>query len=261
MLLAISKNNHMKLIRSLICIVLIASLSSCSPKAWTVVSSHSSKIAIDSTKDVIADSSFIAYIQPLKLKIDQQMNEVIGVSAVEMRASIPESLLSNFNADVYREVATRELGQAVDIAIVNMGGLRTVIPKGDITVRKVFELMPFENELVVLSLRGDKLLALIQQFARVGGQGVSGIRFVIANGRAENISINGKPLDISVLYTIATNDYLAGGNDKMVQFLESEKRVNTGLKIRDILISYIKSETQKGHKISATLDGRISIAN
>lgn len=251
---------NMKLASYVVVLFLLAILSACTPKEWVLATTRASKIAMDSTKDARADTLFKAYIQPLKQRIDAQMNEVIGISEVEMRAAIPESLLSNFNADVYRQMATRELGQAVDIAIVNVGGLRTIVPKGNITVRKVFELMPFENELVVLSLRGDKLLALIQQFARVGGQGVSGVRFVIANGKAENISVNGKPLNETILYTIATNDYLAGGNDKMVQLLDAEKRVNTGLKIRDVLISYIKSETQKGHAINAQLDGRIVVA-
>lgn len=251
----------MKLSNWLVISIVLMVVSSCAPKAWSVLSSSSTKIAIDSTTNVTADKGFEAYIQPIKQKIDVQMNEVIGVSAVTMKASLPESLLSNLNADAYRSVATRELGQTVDIAIVNMGGLRTVIPEGNITVRKVFELMPFENELVILWLRGDKLLALIQQFASVGGQGVSGLRFVIANGAAQNISINGKTLDANELYLIATNDYLAGGNDKMAQLTACEKRVNTGLKIRDVLLDFIKNETKKGNKIDAKLDGRISIAN
>jgi len=79
----------------------------------------------------------------------------------------------------------------------------------------------------------------------------------IQNGKAINVTVNGQPIDTTKLYTIATSDYLAGGNDKMVQLSQNEKRVNTGLKLRNILLDYIKKETAKGNKIEAKLDGRI----
>jgi 2',3'-cyclic-nucleotide 2'-phosphodiesterase (5'-nucleotidase family) len=239
--------------------LLAVSLTSCSHKIWTITHASSIKIPIDSTTEVLADKSYEAYLQPIKQKLDAQMNEVIGQAAETMKGHAPESLLSNFNADVYRQTAYEILGEKVDISVVNLGGLRTVIPAGNITVRKVFELMPFENELVVLWLKGDKLSDLLQFFASVGGEGVSGLRMEISNGKAVNVTIDGKPLDAEKLYSIATNDYLAGGNDKMVQLALYEKRVNTGVKIRTILLDYIKNETKKGNKIQSKLDGRIKI--
>jgi 2',3'-cyclic-nucleotide 2'-phosphodiesterase (5'-nucleotidase family) len=177
-----------------------------------------------------------------------------------MKGRAPESLLSNFNADVYRERASAFLGEPVDMSVVNLGGLRTVIPAGNITVGKVFELMPFENELVILWIRGDKLMGLLQYFARAGGEGESGVRMTIRNRTAEDITIGGKPIDLMKLYSIATNDYLAGGNDNMVQLGQYEKRTNTGLKIRSILIDYIINENKKGNKIKPALDGRITVS-
>lgn len=187
------------------------------------------------------------------------MNEVIGQAAETMKGHAPESLLSNISADIYLQTATDFQGENVDIAIVNLGGLRTVVPAGDITVRKVFELMPFENELVLLWLKGDKLNELLQYFAGMGGEGVSGLRMEIKDGKAVNITINDKPLDPTKVYSIVTNDYLAGGNDKMVQLAQAEKRVNTGIKVRTMLLNYIKNETKKGNKIQSKLDGRIKI--
>jgi 2',3'-cyclic-nucleotide 2'-phosphodiesterase (5'-nucleotidase family) len=99
---------------------------------------------------------------------------------------------------------------------------------------------------------------LVQFFARIGGEGVSGLRMEISGGKAVNVSVNGKAIDPEKLYSIATSDYLAGGNDKMVQLAQSEKRLNTGLKLRNILLNYIKTETAKGNKIQSRLDGRIS---
>ena len=236
-------------------------LASCCTKTWTVTHSTSVKIPIDNTTDALADKDYISHLQPLKQQLGVKMNVVIGQAAETMKGHAPESLLSNFSADLYRQAGSDFLGQPVDISIVNLGGLRTVIPEGNISVGKVFELMPFENELVILWLKGDKLQELIQYFARAGGEGISGIRMEISNGKALNVTVNGNGIQAEKIYSIATSDYLAGGNDKMLQLAQYEKRQNTGIKLRDILLSYIKNETAKGNKITAKLDGRVSISN
>jgi 2',3'-cyclic-nucleotide 2'-phosphodiesterase (5'-nucleotidase family) len=234
-------------------------VTSCSHKTWIITHATSVKIAIDSTTEISADKNYEKMLQPVKQKIDSQMNVVIGQAAETMKGNGPESLLSNFSADVYRQTASEFLGEKVDLSVVNLGGLRTVVPAGNITIGKVFELMPFENELVIVWIKGDKLNDLLNYFANMGGEGVSGLRMEISNKKATNITIDGKSLDMEKLYSIATNDYLAGGNDKMVQLAQYEKRINTGLKIRSVLLNYIKNETKKGKKIQSKLDGRIKV--
>lgn len=236
-------------------------LIACSTKSWVITNATSVKIPIDAKTEAIADKNYQTYLQPIKQQLGQKMNIVIGQSTETMTGHAPESLLSNFSADVYLNAGSKYLGENVNISIVNLGGLRTSIPAGDITVGKVFELMPFENELVILWLRGDKLLELVQFFAKVGGEGVSGIRFEIKNGKAINVTVNDNPIETTKIYSIATSDYLAGGNDKMTQLAQSEKRLNTGLKLRVILLKYVKDESSKGNKIQSKLDGRIKILN
>jgi 2',3'-cyclic-nucleotide 2'-phosphodiesterase (5'-nucleotidase family) len=91
----------------------------------------------------------------------------------------------------------------------------------------------------------------------MGGEGVSGLRFKIDTKKAVEIQIGGQPLDTNKIYSIATNDYLAGGNDKMAALALHEKRINTGIKVRNMLIDFIKAQTAKGKEIRAELDGRI----
>lgn len=247
----------MKKVVFLFFVVASLALYSCKSGQWVIQSATSTRIAIDSSLNKIADSTYLTYLQPYKTRLDKEMNVVIGEAAETMRGHSPESLLSNFSADVYRQVASDYMKTPVDIAIVNLGGLRTVVPAGNITVRKVFELMPFENELVVVWLKGDKLNDLCQYFASMGGEGVSGIRMTFVGGKATDITIGGQPIDRNKIYTIATNDYLAGGNDKMLQLAMYEKRENTGIKVRNMLMDYIKNETANGRKIQSRLDGRI----
>ena len=212
---------------------------------------------MDSKTEVLADKEFKKFLEPYKTQLDKEMNEIIGIAPVNMPVHAPESLLSNFTADAFRQVASAYLKSPVDIAIVNLKGLRTQIPAGEITVSKVFELMPFENELVLLWLKGSDLNDLLQFFASIGGEGVSGLKMGIKNGKAVDVRVGGKPVDPAKDYIIATNDYLAEGNDGMSQLAKNDKRIDTGMKIREMLIDYIKNETSKGHKIESKRDGRI----
>jgi 2',3'-cyclic-nucleotide 2'-phosphodiesterase (5'-nucleotidase family) len=117
--------------------------------------------------------------------------------------------------------------------------------------------MPFENELVVLWVKGEDLLSLFDFFASIGGEGVSGMRMGIEEGKAVEVTVGGLPVDRNKLYLIATNDYLAEGNDDMAQLKHAVKRIDTGIKIRDMLIGYIRKETMAGLKIDPKLDGRM----
>lgn len=243
-----------------IAIVLIGLLLvSCSTGKLTVTEATSVKIALDSSTEQVADTVMKKLIAPYKAKLDAEMNEVIGFAAQDMRGHRPESLLSNFSADVYRQAASEHLKRPVDIAIVNMGGLRSQVPKGGITVGKVFELMPFENELVVVWLRGSDLMELLHNFARIKGEGVSGLQMGIVNAQAVDVKVGGEPIQMDSTYSIATNDYLAEGNDNMDQLARFELKVNTGIKVRDMLMEHIRKETSAGRQIDAQLEGRIYI--
>lgn len=229
--------------------------SSCQKKKWVITNHSSTKIAIDNTISV--DNTYLSFLEFYKEQMAAEMNVVIGQTEQAISVYRPESPLSNLSADIVRAAASSYLQKDVDMAVINIGGLRTDIPEGNITVGKIFELMPFENTLYIVWLKGDKLAELCDIFAIVGGEGVSGIKMGIKNGKAVDPTIGGKPIDREKIYIIATNDYLAGGNDKLTPLAESEKFVNTGLKIRDIFIEYINNETAKKKKINAQLDGRI----
>ena len=246
--------------RYLLCILLLAAvaLGGCRKREWTVVEHRSTLIAVDSTADALADSAYLASLAPLRARMEAEMNTVIGRAAHTLAVGQPESTLSNFAADVFRQEAGRWLGRPVDLAVVNMGGLRIDVPEGDITVGRIFELMPFENELVVLWLPGDSLLSLCDIIARVGGEGVSGLRMGILGGRAVHPTVGGRPIDPQASYAVATNDFLAEGNDRLTPLAGHTRLEHTGEKVRDLFIDYIRREAAQGRAIDPQLDGRIS---
>ncbi len=240
---------------SIIPMILLA--VSCSRSPQRAMQAVSMAMPVDSTYDNVSDSAYIRILEPVKSDLDRQMSTVIGCAAVPLTVGQPESTLSNWASDVLRLSARPYCGgQEADVAIVNVGGLRCDIPAGPVTLRKIYELMPFDNELVILTLPGSELMELCNLFAAAGGQGMSGLRLEIKHGKAQNMTVNGRNIRPEQNYTIATSDYLAGGNDNMMPLARHTSRQETGMKIRDIFIDFVRQETAAGRQLTAALDGR-----
>ena len=101
------------------------------------------------------------------------MYEVIGVSEMTMDKGRPESLLSTWSPKCYDSLQKRVLSHPADIGIMNMGGLRNILPQGNITVDAVFEILPFENSLCVLTMKGTEIKRLMEVIASLHGEGLS----------------------------------------------------------------------------------------
>ena len=134
---------------------------------------ESRNIQVDST--FFADPVLEAFIEPYREDLDKQMSVVIGYAAVELYKGKPEAPLNNFVADLMLKRANLEFDQTVQIALTNLGGLRVEIPPGPITRGKIYELMPFENELVVLPLTGVQIITLAKEIGLEGGEAISGM--------------------------------------------------------------------------------------
>lgn len=190
------------------------------------------------------------------------MNRVISVSEFDMEKGRPESLLTNFLGDLLLNEGKHEArAQGFDfvpsVSYYNYGGIRTPIPKGEITVGKVFELMPFENEMVFLELDGDKMQAFLNYIAAHGGDSVGGVRFVISNDKAIKIKIGGQDFDPQKSYWLVTNDYVAAGGDGLAVLRDRKNFINSDKKIRDVIIANLEEHHKKNEKLTAKLDGRM----
>jgi len=230
---------------------------SCST-SYQVVKSNRTEYSI--SREVATDSTVIKKYLPYKLKMDSQMNAIIGYSDIILskKSEGGESLLGNFFSDATLSEA-RKIDPTIDFAIPSTnGGLRNDIPLGAISLSNVFELMPFENELIVFTLKGADVQSLLDFIAASGGQPVAGLSLKIQDKKAVSVQIGAKPFDPAKTYRVLTSDYIAGGGDGLNSFKSPIESKILGLKVRDALILYIKETHAAGEKISSKLDKRVS---
>lgn len=204
-------------------------------------------------------------ISAYRIKLASKMNEVINSSLIHMETGSPEGLLGNFVSDLTYLRAKEISAQHVDFCLLNNGGFRTPLPKGEITRGKIFELMPFENEIVIVEISGEKMLDLLDYIkakslmttSRKTGVPISGLRMKINKDKIVEVKIGSFAFDKSKNYRIATSDYLSNGGDHMVFFLDPISVENSGIKLRDAILTHIISLNNKNIELNAELDGRI----
>jgi 2',3'-cyclic-nucleotide 2'-phosphodiesterase (5'-nucleotidase family) len=199
-------------------------------------------------------------VAPYRQRVKQQMDQVIGRAPQAIRKNPGESPLANFASDIQRERAARELGQPIDLGVMTNGGLRAELPAGNITVGSVFELMPFENELVVLEAPGAVVQQLFEYAAPLH-MAVSGATYTATpDGKPTDIRIGMEPFDPTKdrLYTIAISDYLAGGGDRLNFFRALPPR-HTNVLLRSAFEDHIRQLTKDGKPVEARAEGRVKI--
>ena len=156
------------------------------------------------------------------------------------------STLSNMFADATYEISNpvfnKMSGENIDIVLLNNGGIRSIISKGNISEKTAFELMPFENSIVVLELSGLSIIKMIDYLRKVKLQHpISGLQITLNNDYSVNeVKINGVSIENEKKYYVATTDYLLEGGDKMYFLAETTKTTDINYKMRDILIDYFK---------------------
>lgn len=238
-------------------VIAVGLLFSCS-SGYKLVKANRAEYVIN--EDLTADSTIIKAYLPFKEQLDGEMNQVLGYSEVLMTKSneLPETLLSNFFSDAILQQALK-YDPTIDFAMPSTkGGLRVDLPKGAIRLSNLFELMPFENELIAFTLKGNDVQELLNFIAATNGQPVAGLRLKIVDKKPVDVFIKGKPFNHQQTYRVLTSDYVAGGGDNALGFkMPVEKKV-LGLKVRDVLINYVKENQAAGRTINPKLDGRIT---
>lgn len=203
------------------------------------------------------DSVLVRYLQPFSDSINLTMNSIIAEVAETLEKKQPDGSLGNVLTDALLAMAEKGFNTKVDAAFINNGGIRLpVLPKGSLTVGKVYELMPFDNVIILQQMSGRQLKGFLDHISKRGGWPVSGLTYDIKNDMAVNVKINGRLLNEEATYTISNSDFIANGGDDCVM-LKTIKQLNKNILMRDAFIDYFKELNANGKKITAPQGERV----
>ena len=229
----------------------------------TKIRVRSSQTAIDST--IPAAESVEKMLEPYSGKV-RALSTVIGhLDGPLKKDEVGAGSLGQFVTDGITTYVKTKIRKPIALTIMNAGGLRkNEIAAGEVRAADIFELLPFENALVAVDVRGEDLLKVLPALAR---DAQAGLRIQYKwndRNRPEFISAklldeNGKEHEIEPdkIYTIITIDYLlrlAGGAYAVLKEAKSSTPLNVTL--RAAMMEYVKSETAAGRKLRSRVDGR-----
>ncbi len=181
------------------------------------------------------------------------MNDIVAEVATKLEKKKPGTTLGNFIADACLFMARQKFDAKADVAFVNYGGIRlNTIYEGPLRRGTVYEVMPFDNLMVLVSVKGDLLKQYLDGIAKEGGAGVAGVSMVMRNLKAEEIVVNGKPLDQRATYIMVNSDYSVRG-----PLFANVPRRETSYLIRDAILDYCDWHKRQGRQISYLPENRL----
>lgn len=258
----IIKTNCVLMKKTLFLFLGILSVVGCKNTAYEVSEINAKKIALNS--QIQQDSSIIGKFLPYKEKMTEEISKTLtyAPNTLERTDGNLQSTLGNLIADLSYQKANeffeKQTGKEVDFSMSNYGGIRASITKGNVTVSNAFELMPFDNTLVVVELSYEKIQELFAYFmARKKAHPISNQVELKIQNKTYDVLIKGKPINKNKTYFVATSDYLQKGGDAMNFFKNPLSMYESNFLIRDAIMEYFKSRDT----LISKLDKRIIIRN
>lgn len=209
-------------------------------------SATSRLISVDKRLDNRIDTSAEKILHPYKQIVDSLMSIKVATSAIYLDKK-GEPLI-NLISDFIYEKGEELSGEKIDIAIMNKGGIRNGLPKGEISKGHIMMAFPFENLIKVIELTGKDLAETLGIIVLGGHANVSNETEIIFNPTTKEITdilIEGQPLDINKTYRVATIDYLADGGDYLTPLTKGKTIATSKNSLTEDLIKYLSSHTEK----------------
>ncbi|EDP69887.1 putative 5'nucleotidase/UDP-sugar hydrolase [Flavobacteriales bacterium ALC-1] len=216
--------------------------------------SHLTKIEgkrIDINNSIATDSTIEAFIKPYRESVNNNLDSIISYAPETYSDSDGElnTAIGNLMADaVYSEsnpVFNKRTGKNIDFVLLNHGGIRADISKGNITARTAYEVMPFENSVVVVALKGEQISKMMTYLSKAKrAHPVSNQLQLTLNkdGEVSSATVNSESINKDRIYYVASNDYLYNGGDRMTFFHPNDSLYVLDYKIRNVLIDYFKKK-------------------
>ena len=221
-------------------------VASCSKQNYNVTKIEGKRIPITEKENQVPEIE--NFIKPYRERINNDLDSILAYCPETLDKSTGkwQTTIGNLMADVTLSrgniVFQSREKKNIDVCLLNSGGIRSILPKGNVTARTAFEIMPFENSLVVIALKGDQIIEMVDFFiAEKKSHPLAGITFTIDKNKvAKNILVQGKIVQKETVYYVGTNDYLSNGGDNMNFFKKGIQKFDLQYKLRNILIDYFK---------------------
>lgn len=266
----VNLKNYNVVTKLFVLLLTFAAVSSCAEKKYYVTRIEGKEIGITQpteTANATAGQSadpIENFIKPYRDNIDKDLSLVLANAPETIDKSgewqTPMGIfLSDITFEKSNVVFKQREHKAIDICLLNHGGIRTIISKGDVTARNAYEIMPFENSAIVVGLKGEQILEMAQYIiAEKKPHPLKGLTFTIGkDNQPKKILVNGQPLENAKTYYVVTSDYLVNGGDNMLFFKKATERYDLEYKLRNIIIDYFKAnkviKVEKDQRISKEL--------
>jgi len=198
-------------------------------------------------EEIKEDPDMLALLTPFYEQGQSKLAKVIGSTPdvfVGERKTVrsQETNLGNLIA------RTQRLKVGADVAIMNSGGIRTSIAKGDITYKDVLKVQPFSNSICLVTLTGKELKKYCEIAAnKTAGSGAyaqfDNANVVMQGKSLESLSVGGTPVDDTKKYRLAINSFIAAGGDGYMKVTGLPTFVDSGFIDADILKEYIQKNS------------------
>jgi len=245
--------------KHLLLFLLLLIIYSCKQDKMHLTKIEGKQISISDS--LVVDNEIESIIKPYRVHINKDLDSVISyaVATYSKRDGEFNTAIGNLFADAIHDQANfvfkKRTGKNIDMVLVNHGGIRAIISEGDITTRTAYEIMPFENSLVVAEMTGktitDSLIYYLSKAKRA--HPISGLKLKLDKDFDVNeATINGEQIEANRVYNVVTNDYLYNGGDRMTFFQTNDSLHVLNYKVRSALLDYFK----KVDTINPVIDDR-----
>jgi len=242
---------------SIILFFAIIILFSCKKEPLYLVKIEGKQLPV--TESIASDKIIEDIINPYKEKVEKEMNTILSFTPINLVRTDGklESSLGNLMADLCFQranpVFNSRTGKNIDFAMFNHGGIRASITEGEITNQHAFNMMPFENNLVVVELTANKIEELVNYLIKGNtAHPLSKQINLIVKKDGYDLKINNEPFEKTDTYFVLTSDYLQNGGDRMNFFKDPIALYNLDYKMRNAIIDHFK----KIDTVKVNLDGR-----
>jgi 2',3'-cyclic-nucleotide 2'-phosphodiesterase (5'-nucleotidase family) len=245
-------------IKHYVVFITILLISACKQTTTRLSEIDAKQIKIDSS--IVAIDSIDSFVTPYRKRINEVLDSTLAYSSKMLTKDdgALNTSAGNLMADIVfsevNPVFQSRTGNTIDFVLLNHGGIRSIISKGDVSARTAYEVMPFENSIVVVKLSGESILEMVDfLIASNRAHPIAGMQIIINNkNELQTLKIQGLPFNKNRNYFVATSNYLVTGGDNMGFFKKMLDSTDTNYLIRNAMIDYFK----KVDTINAQVDDR-----